>query len=156
MRKLVFTKRSPGSRAVRIVLDELGTEFEPVVIDRGAGADITPVMQVPCLIDNGRTLWEAPLIIEYLLSKGGHDIDSLQEQSERPLSPVVVRSEHIWDDKLALASVQTFGTSVVTIAQMRRSGVRHPGNAFLERCAERLDAPHCARRVPYLHTSQLR
>lgn len=139
MQKLVFTMGSPGSRAVRIVLDELGMKFEPVVTDAGAGSDITPTTQVPCLIDNERTLWEAPLIIEYLLSKAGDTADTQIEHTERPLSHMLVRPQSAWDDKLMLVSVQTFGTSVATISQMRWSGVRHPGNEFLERCAQRLN-----------------
>ncbi len=139
MQKLIFTMGSPGSRAVRIVLDELGLDFESVVTDAGAGPDITPAMQVPCLIDNGQTLWEAPLIIEYLLSKARDTSDTQNSQSEKPLSHVLVRPQHVWDDKLVLASVQTFGTSVATISQMRWSGVKHSGNEFLERCSQRLN-----------------
>ena len=139
MRKLVFTMGSPGSRAVRIVLHELGLTFDPVATDAGAPPDLTPAMQVPCLIDDGQTLWEAPLIVEYLLSLPDATPDTRHRQSARPLSKVLVRPEHEWDDKLALASAQTFGTSVTTISQMRWSGVKHFDNEFLGRCAQRLD-----------------
>ena len=52
MLKLVYTEGSPGSRATRIVMDELNIQYESQITDAGATPDITPAMQVPCLIDD--------------------------------------------------------------------------------------------------------
>ena len=134
--KLTYTLGSPGSRAVRVVMDELQIEYKSEVSDAGASAEITPAMQVPCLIDNGMTIWEAPLIIEYLLSLSRK---SPQVSGDKgAISDTLYRSEFKWEDKLALASVQTFGTSTATISQMLWTNVRHEDNEFLGRCAERL------------------
>ena len=135
--KLVFTPGSPGSRVVRIVLDELQIEYESVVTDAGASPDFTPTLQVPCLITDKLTLWEAPLIVEYLLltAEGVNN----PKESHLPLANSLYRPSRKWEDKLVLASVQTFGTSVATISQMRWAGVRHQDNDFLTRCGERIN-----------------
>lgn len=138
MLKLVYTEGSPGSRATRIVMDELNIQYESQITDAGATPDITPAMQVPCLIDDKRTIWEAPLIIEYLLFLRDKDLQIESEEKHRPLCRRLFRPEHEWDDKLALASVQTFGTSTATISQLLWTNVSHLENDFLGRCADRL------------------
>jgi glutathione S-transferase len=117
-------------------MDELQIEYESEISDAGASPESTPAMQVPCLIDNGMTIWEAPLIIEYLLSCSKNSPQVSGNKSA--ISKTLHRSDFIWEDKLALASVQTFGTSTATISQMLWTNVRHQDNEFLGRCAERL------------------
>ncbi|MDJ0955931.1 MAG: glutathione S-transferase family protein [Arenicellales bacterium] len=136
--KLVFTAGSPGARAVRVVLDELDIEYEPVITGEGASSDISPALQVPCLVCNGLTLWETPVIIDYLLSSV-ETSDNRIAKDKPQLAGSLYRPSNEWDDKLALASVQTFGTSVATISQMRWAGVKHQDNTFLSRCAKRIN-----------------
>ncbi len=139
MRKLLFTTGSPFARGVRIILDELGLDYErqeevttPTAEERSRA---TPTFQVPALQDGDTTLWESGLIAEYLLSEYGRRPDI-----GLPLATSVAGSGAEWSDRLILATVQTLGTAATTISQMKWSGVAHDDNDYLTRCAERL--PH--------------
>ena len=139
MRALLFTTGSPFARGVRILLDELGLDYErreeittPTADER---ARATPTLQVPTLWDGKVTLWESGLIAEYLLTTYPDRI-----QADPPLAALAWRPESAWRDKLVFATIQTLGTAATTISQMTWSGVRHGDNAHLTRCAERL--PH--------------
>ncbi len=139
MRTLLFTAGSPFARGVRIILDELGLDYEhrggittPSVEER---AKATPTLQVPTFWDGDVTLWESGLIAEYLLAT----------YTERPntvpaLADGVWHSATEWQDKLVFATIQTLGTAVTTISQMKWSGISHDQNGHLTRCVERL--PH--------------
>ena len=131
MLKLVYTVGSPGSRATRIVMDELGIQYESEISDAGASSSLTPAMQVPCLIDGKRTIWDSPLIIEYLLSLPDKESQVGSVKEPRQLFRGLFRPNYEWDDKLALASVQTFGTSTATISQLLWTKVDHRENDFL-------------------------
>ena len=139
MRALLFTTGSPFARAVRILLDELGLDYErreeittPSAAQR---AEATPTLQVPTLWDGETVLWESGLIAEYLLASYPE-----RPAADPPLAASAWRPESLWDDKLVLATIQTLGGAATTISQMTWSGVRHADNAHLTRCAERL--PH--------------
>lgn len=137
MRALLFTTGSPFARGIRIILDEIGLDYErreeittPSVQER---AKATPTLQVPTFWDGDITLWESSLIAEYLLT-------TYTERSNvtPPLADRVRRPATHWQDKLLLSTIQTFGTTVATISQMKVSGVDHDGNKYLTRCGERL------------------
>ena len=137
MRTLLFTTGSPFARGIRVILDELGLDYErreeittPTVEAR---ATATPTLQVPTLWDGETTLWESGLIADYLLSKYSERPDA-----NPPLAANVARPENEWADKLVLATVQTLGTAATTISQMKWTGISHTDNDFLTRSAERL------------------
>lgn len=137
MRTLLFTTGSPFARGVRIILDELGLDYDrreeittPTVEER---ASATPTLQVPTLWDGETTLWESGLIADYLLSKYPERPDA-----SPPLAANTVRPESEWADKLILATVQTLGTAATMVSQMTWSGIAYTDNEFLTRCAERL------------------
>ncbi len=72
MRALLFTAGSPFARGVRIILDELGLDYEhrgeittPSVEEV---AKATPTLQVPTFWDGDVRLWESGLIAEHLLA----------------------------------------------------------------------------------------
>jgi len=72
-RALLFTTGSPFSRIVRVVLDELGLDYErreeittPTSESR---AESTPTLQVPTFWDGDIHLWESGLIVEYFVSQ---------------------------------------------------------------------------------------
>ena len=139
MRALLYTTGSPYARGVRIILHELGLDYEaqeeittPTAAQR---ADATPTLQVPTLWDGDHTLWESGLIAEYLLSSYTQRPDNAP-----PLAARSWRASHEWHDKLVFATIQTLGGAATTISQMTWSGVSHADNAHLTRCAERL--PH--------------
>ena len=137
MRTLLYTTGSPFARGVRVILDELGLDYEreeeittPTVEQR---ASATPTLQVPTLWDGETTLWESGLIADYLLSKYSERPDV-----NPPLAASVARPRNEWADRLVLATVQTLGTAATTISQMKWTGITHTDNAFLTRNAERL------------------
>ena len=139
MRKLLFSTGSPFARAVRIVLHELGLEYDKQELLAKAlpiaeMAEATPTLQVPTFWDGDLTLWESGMIIEYLLST--YD----QPPGDVPaLARLAFRDETIWQDKLVLSTIQTFGTAATTISQMTWTGVTVDKNAHLARSAERLN-----------------
>ncbi len=139
MRALSFTTGSPFSRGIRIILDELGLDYErreeittPSVEER---AKATPTLQVPTFWDADVTLWESALIADYLLTTYSERLSATP-----PLADGIWRTATQWQDKLLLSTIQTFGTTVATISQMKTSGVERDGNMYLTRCVERL--PH--------------
>jgi len=139
MRALLFTTGSPYARGVRIILDELGLEYEkreeittPTVAERAAA---TPTLQVPTLWDGDKIMWESGLITEYLLA-------TYQERPdiEPPMADAAWRSASEWQDRLIFATIQTLGSAVTTISQMHWTGVAYKDNHHLTRCAARI--PH--------------
>ena len=142
MRALLFTTGSPFARAIRIILDELSLDYEkreeittPSVQQRAASS---PTLQVPTFWDGDVRLWESGLIAEYLL----HTYKS-RPAAEPPLSERAWRTSHEWRDKLILSTIQTMGTAITTISQMKWAGVSVTENAHLTRSADRL--PHLMR-----------
>jgi glutathione S-transferase len=139
MRALLFTTGSPFARGVRIILDELGLDYEhreeittPSVEER---AEASPTLQVPTFWDGDITLWESGLIAEYLLATYKSRPDVVP-----PLAGKAWRAESQWQDKLVLATIQTLGAAATTISQMKWAGVSHDENDYLGRGADRL--PH--------------
>jgi glutathione S-transferase len=139
MRKLIFTTGSPFARAVRIVLDEKGLEWErqeeittPSVEAR---AQTSPTLQVPTLIDGDLRLWDSAVILDYLTtSYPSRDIPGTPHR----YADEFVRADHAWADKLAFATLQTLGVSTTVISQLQWAGVKHEDNAYAERCAARI------------------
>jgi glutathione S-transferase len=139
VRALLYTTGSPFARATRIILDELDLDYErreeittPSVEQRAAAS---PTLQVPTLWDGEVRLWESALIAEYLLHSYKERRDAVPHLADRAW-----RSSDEWRDKLVLSTIQTLGTAITTISQMKWAGVAVGSNAHLTRSAERL--PH--------------
>lgn len=137
MRTLLYTTGSPFARAIRILLDELGLDYErreeittPSLAQRAAA---TPTLQVPTFWDGERRLWESGVIAEYLLSSYPDRRDA-----RPPLASRAWRSAEEWRDKLVFATVQTFGNAATTISQMTWTGVGVAQNPHLQRSAAKL------------------
>ncbi|PHQ70995.1 MAG: glutathione S-transferase [Sneathiella sp.] len=137
MRTLRYTLGSPYARGIRVLLQELGLEYEqeaelttPSAAER---ATASPTLQVPTLWDDGKTLWESGLIADYLLAT--YSVDSIGPQ---PLAGSIARAGSDWEDKLLLATIQTLGNVATTISQMKWSGVAWQDNDYLTRGSERL------------------
>lgn len=139
MRKLHFTTGSPFARAVRIMLAEKGLEYEK---DETVGttapdvrAKFTPTLQVPTLQDGGLTLWDSTVILDYLMATYPN---APPHPGEHLFAQTMVRPEQPWQDKLALATLQTLGGAVTTVSQLLWSGIRADANVFAERSAIRV------------------
>ena len=134
-RALLFTTGSPFSRIVRIVLDELGLDYErreeittPTSENR---AELTPTLQVPTFWDGDVHLWESGLIVEYLLA----NYEASQEGNP-PLAKSLTRKESHWHDRLVASSIHTLGTSATTIGQMKWGGTSIDDSDYLAVCSE--------------------
>lgn len=137
MPALLFTSGSPFARAVRIILDELGVDYEkreemttPSAEQRAAA---TPTLQVPTFWDGDLTLWESGVIAEYLLSTR-----RARKAGSPPLAQFAYRPDAEWQDKLTFSTIQTFGNAATTISQMKWTGVTLDENGHLQRSAEKL------------------
>ncbi len=137
MRALLFTAGSPFARAVRIVLDELGLDYErreDIDSSRaGQRADATPTLQVPVFWDGSLTLWESGTIAEYLLATYPQ-----RPAGEPPLARHAFRPDAEWQDKLTFSTIQTFGNAATIISQMKWTGIAVDDNAHLQKSAEKL------------------
>lgn len=137
MRSLLYTTGSPFARGVRVVLDEIGLDYErreeTTTPSAASRAEWTPALQVPTFRDGDLTLWESGVIAEYLLATYAE-----RAGDDPPLAPSMWRAGSEWADRLLFASIQTLGTAATTISQMQWSGIRHHGNSHLTRCAERI------------------
>jgi glutathione S-transferase len=136
-RALLFTTGSPFSRIVRVVLDELGLDYErreeittPTSESR---AESTPTLQVPTFWDGDNHLWESGLIVDYLLAN--YEAPS---GDNPPLAKALTRKENHWHDRLVAASIHTLGTSATTIGQMKWGGTSIDDSDYLTVCAEQL------------------
>jgi len=134
-RALLFTTGSPFSRIVRVVLDELGLDYERreeiTTPSTESRAESTPTLQVPTFWDGDNHLWESSLIVEYLLANyetppGGNP----------PLANALTRKEYHWHDRLVAASIHTLGTSATTIGQMKWGGTSIEESDYLTVCSE--------------------
>lgn len=135
MRRLLFTAGSPFARAIRILLEELGLDYEREELTSAlADPAEAPTLQVPAFQEGDMRLWGSGLIADYLLSqRGARSIESLG------VAGSIWRDGHEWEDKLLFETIQTFGTAATTISQMTWTGIGVAGNAHLQRSAERMD-----------------
>ncbi|MBP7586428.1 MAG: glutathione S-transferase family protein [Thermoanaerobaculia bacterium] len=137
MLALLYTTGSPFARAVRIVLDEIGLDYErhERIVAPSAGQLAPPTLQVPAFWDGDLKLWESGTIVEYLLSTFPQ-----RPAVEPPLASQAFRADDLWRDKLVFSTIQTFGTAATTVSQMMWTEVALDANAHLKRSAEKL--PH--------------
>lgn len=139
MRKLHFTTGSPFARAVRVVLAEKGLDYEKdetvSTPPPEARALYTPTLQVPTLEDGDLILWDSGVILDYLMASYPN---AAPRAGEQPFAETLVRADQAWQDKLALATLQTLGGAITTVSQLLWSGVRADANGFAGRNAARV------------------
>lgn len=74
MYKLYIANKNYSSWSLRpwVLMQQLGIEFEEILVPFGLSTDpagfhaFSPTGKVPCLVDNGTTIWDSLAIIEYL------------------------------------------------------------------------------------------
>ena len=134
-RALLFTTGSPFSRIVRVVLDELGLDYERreeiTTPNSENRAKLTPTLQVPTFWDDDVHLWESGLIVEYLLANY-----KAPQEGDPPLARSLTRKDSHWHDRLVASSVHTLGTSATIIGQMKWGGTSIEESDYLTVCAE--------------------
>lgn len=119
MRKLLYSNGSPYARRVRIVMLELGLDFEPDIYDAVRPIDDiqphNPALQVPVLYDGERHLFGSNLILQYLFDK--YRTVSAQT-ADIPLAPSLTRPERHWDDALILTAIESLADAIVNVRFM--------------------------------------
>jgi glutathione S-transferase len=113
--KLYGTPLSHFTRKVRIVLAELGVEFEfvrlsSILTASGSSYGDNPLLRVPALVDGGATIIESDHIARYIVAK--YD----------PTDRFAVRSERV-EDLNHLAVVNGIMDNEVVLILAKRSGL---------------------------------
>lgn len=139
MRALLYTPGSPFARAVRVVLQELGLDYERrLQTGRETAEDrarSTPTLQVPTYWDGDRVLWDSEVICDYLLATYPRVDDR-----DPPLAQGLWRPDHRWEDLSVLGTIRNLGVAVTTVSQLTWTSVTPGRNAHAARCADRV--PH--------------
>lgn len=139
--KLYYSEGSPFARKVRIVLEELGVEFESDVLNAlRPVADIearNPALSIPVLEHGDLTLFESDLIVEYALENFGSNSPGTEST---PFMRSMWRASHRWADGKCLSVSESLGSSIVNTALMTRyGGVSVDGSDYLQRQQRRIE-----------------
>jgi glutathione S-transferase len=138
--KLYTSNTSPYGRKVRIVLAEKGLTYEQdttgaQVKSVAELARLNPGLQVPILVDDGRTLYDSDLVIEYLLKT----YPALPEgAAQPPLADGLTRPERHWADAKILSTLATLLESTVNLRQLFLSGIAPEQSDYLRRHQTRI------------------
>jgi len=139
MRRLRYTTGSPFARCVRIVLHEKSLDYEPIEEITTTSAEErlkdSPTLQVPAFRDGDLNLWDSNIIVDHLMASYPN---APQPEGVQPFSEVLLRPGNTIHDKLMLATLQTLGTSMALISQMKWTGVGIEDNVHVARNAERI------------------
>lgn len=124
MLKLYFGPRSPFARKVRVVLHELGLEFDSEVITKLPEPEvfgpINPMLTVPMLEHDGEHFFDSNLIIEYLLE---HFPVPSPPDAFCPMASEICRvGEEKWRDKKLISVLETLSNSTVGLFMMEQYG----------------------------------
>ena len=117
MLTLHYITGSPYARKVRILLAELGLDYNGVEAEtyrpEAEMAAVNPTLKVPVLINGDLGLWESDLIAEYLMSRHAPPIVS---DLAPPLAPSLLRPERPWEDRRLLVTIGALADALVALA----------------------------------------
>jgi glutathione S-transferase len=113
-RKLYYSSGSPYARTIRILLHELGLEYDSNRIDRLRTveeiASVNPALAIPVLEDRGRILFDTKVIAAWLL-----DNHRPPTGVALPFTGVLAREEAKWDDLEINAALETLSETMVSL-----------------------------------------
>ncbi|MEE8433836.1 MAG: glutathione S-transferase family protein [bacterium] len=145
-RILHATNTSPFGRQVRIVLAEKALDYgqdQTLALERDAKTfgRVNPALRVPVLEDDGKTIFDTRIIIEYLLAAypeaGGSDPHGSEDP---PLAPTMTRPGEHLDDAMVLAALIGLLDTAVNLFALGRNGVTEEQAPYLGRHKERITA----------------
>lgn len=141
MKKLYHSYLSPYARRILIVLAEKEIQYErekhKFAREFGGLLSINPCLLLPVFFDGDKCLWGSNLIVEYLLKHYPQTPDHRQ----KPLLPATMtRPDHHWDDLLILTSLETMTDSIMSLRQMKMSGLEPNDVTYLQRQRDRIDS----------------
>jgi len=138
--KLHASNATPYGRKVRIVLAELGLDYERDQTGASerpseALARLNPALRVPILEDGEMVLFESTLIIEYLLSRHpGRAADA----PAPALACALTRPAQHWEDHKLLGVLDALLESIANLRQLALSGIQPEQSSYLQRQQERI------------------
>ena len=140
-RILHATDLSPFGRQVRIVLAEKALEYDKdqtlaLTRDAKTFGKVNPALRVPVLEDDGKTIFDTRIIIEYLLA--AYPEPSAPETP--PLAPAPARPEEHLDDAMLLAVLTGLLDTAVNLSALGRNGITEEQAPYLGRHKERITA----------------
>lgn len=130
MIKLFFGPISPYTRKVRIMLAELGVDFEQDRTDLANPSEeflaVNPNRRIPALSDGETHLFESNVILDYLLQKYGR-----AGLGNPPLASAMVRQDHLWEVTAILNTIETTLDSGLNIFQFSKENIGPDQSAYL-------------------------
>ncbi len=118
--KLLYTKRSPYARKVRVVALEKGIQLDLIDEDLANKSDrlkqANPIAKVPTLIlDDGSTVYDSKVIVQYL-------------EQIKPIPAMIPTGRQ----RIDALKMEAFGDDLVTVAiNAYMEKIRHPNDANL-------------------------
>ena len=91
---------------------------------------------MPVLVDGDLTLFESNLIISYLLST--YPDAASNPPRDPPLASSMTRPDRHWEDAKTLATIETFGNSMVSLRLMASDGFTPATSTYMARQATRV------------------
>jgi glutathione S-transferase len=114
LRKLLYSHGSPYARRVRIVLLEMGLDFQSDINDAVRPVEEirphNPALQVPVFYDGERHLFGSNLILQYLWET--YPIPP-RDDGQPPLAPTMTRPDRHWDDMLILTTIEAMADAYI-------------------------------------------
>lgn len=144
--KLYYSDRSPFARNVRVVLYELGLEFESDKLNAmrplKAFSELNPGVAIPVLEDDGQVLFDSKVITQYLLQTSPECAQKSAETT--PFLKVWAREDHKWEDLKLLSTLETLTETLASMLHVRKGlaqiNARNQTFEYLERHDQRIDA----------------
>ena len=140
-RILHATNSSPFGRQVRIVLAEKGLDYsqdQSLASQREAATfgPVSPGLRVPVLEDDGKTIFDTRIILEYLLAA----YPGSEGPQSPPLAPTLTRPEEHLADAMVHSVLNGLLDTAVNLFAIGRSGVTEEQVPYLGRHKERIPA----------------
>jgi glutathione S-transferase len=130
---------SPYVRRVRVLLRELGVPFTRDTENWAAPGirQVSPLLRVPALRDEGQVLFDSRLIAAYLYAEHAGRIPA-PPAGLLPLQGTLFRPAQRWADENVLLALDTALDSAINVFLLERDGVTRDAAPYLRRQAERV------------------
>lgn len=141
MRTLIYSSNgSPFARKVRIVLHEMGLDYEadirPGIRPVEELQPLNPGLTLPVMKDGDELLFGSDIIIEFLFSRYRHRKPS----AVVPLAAALTRPDMHFQDMKILSVIATFADTLVTVRHYRSEGMTSANSHYMSRQEARLES----------------
>jgi glutathione S-transferase len=143
MMKLFGHDTSPYTRRIRVLLHELGIDFERDTHGWRVASEeamaLSPLMRVPVLLDPSGTtgvrqpIFDSRLMAEYLYARAGNRPSRHASDDEPPLQKTLWRPDHRYDDENVLLVIDGATDSLINVFLLEHDGVAAESSDYLKR-----------------------